>query len=196
MFARTERLLLRPGWAEDAPALAQAIGDAAIVRNLARAPWPYGEDDARSFLNLDPGGLPSFLMFARTGGAPRLIGGCGIGASPEGGLEIGYWVARPYWGLGFATEAGRQVMAIARTMRLPRLTGAHFADNPASGSVLRKLGFRPTGRVVQRRSLGRGGDVACVLFEEGGGSGEGSVIPMRRNAGAGAPLAQPSPMAA
>ena len=43
MFARTERLLLRPGWAEDAPALAQAIADEAIVRNLAdraMALWP------------------------------------------------------------------------------------------------------------------------------------------------------------
>ena len=31
MFARTERLLLRPGWLEDAPALAQAIGEEAVV---------------------------------------------------------------------------------------------------------------------------------------------------------------------
>ncbi|MBA3730647.1 MAG: GNAT family N-acetyltransferase, partial [Sphingomonas sp.] len=41
MFTRTARLLLRPGWAEDAPALAAAIGDERIVRNLATAPWPY-----------------------------------------------------------------------------------------------------------------------------------------------------------
>ena len=41
MFARTTRLLLRPGWAEDAEALAQAIGDEMIVRNLSTAPWPY-----------------------------------------------------------------------------------------------------------------------------------------------------------
>ena len=40
MFARTERLLLRPGWQEDAPALARAIGEEAVVRNLATAPWP------------------------------------------------------------------------------------------------------------------------------------------------------------
>ena len=40
MFARTERLLLRPGWAEDAPALARAIADEQVVRNLATAPWP------------------------------------------------------------------------------------------------------------------------------------------------------------
>jgi len=50
MFARTPRLLLRPGFAEDAPALAMAIGDEAIVRNLAVVPWPYTLRDAEAFL--------------------------------------------------------------------------------------------------------------------------------------------------
>src|SRR3546814_20973901 len=56
MFARTERLLLRPGWQEDAPALARAIGEEAVVRNLARAHWPYGEQEAQKLLSmpLDP----------------------------------------------------------------------------------------------------------------------------------------------
>ena len=52
MFARTPRLLLRPGWMEDAPALAQAIGDPAILRNLTHAPAPYTLDDAQAFLSL------------------------------------------------------------------------------------------------------------------------------------------------
>ena len=50
MFTRTARLLLRPGWAEDAPALCAAIGDERIVRNLATAPWPYRLRDAEAFL--------------------------------------------------------------------------------------------------------------------------------------------------
>src|SRR5690606_12374276 len=76
MFARTDRLLLRPGWHEDAPALARAIGEEAIVRNLARAPWPYHEKDARAFLAGWTDGHPSrFLMLQRTASAPRLIGG-------------------------------------------------------------------------------------------------------------------------
>lgn len=180
MFARTERLLLRPGWLEDAPALARAIGEEAVVRNLARAPWPYGMDEAQDFLGrpVDPA-QPSFLIFARTGGAPRLVGGCGIAPSLEGPLEMGYWIARPYWGLGFATEAGRQLVRIARAMQLPKLTAGHFLDNPASGAVLRKLGFRPTGQIAQRYSVARGRDVACALFEEGEGDGSDVVTPMR-----------------
>lgn len=168
MFARTERLLLRPGWREDAPALAAAIGDEGIVRNLATAPWPYGEKEAEEFLS-SPGDshLPDFLIFARTLGAPRLVGGCGIKRREEGGIELGYWIARPYWGLGFATEAGKAVVQIARAMNLPRLQASHFLDNPASGNVLRKIGFRPTGRVALRHSRARSERVPCALFEEG-----------------------------
>ena len=50
MFTRTERLLLRPGFPEDAPALAKAIGHQAIVQNLAVVPWPYSLRDAEAFL--------------------------------------------------------------------------------------------------------------------------------------------------
>ena len=50
MFTRTPRLLLRPGFPEDAPALAAAIADEAIVRNLASVPWPYGMRDAEAYL--------------------------------------------------------------------------------------------------------------------------------------------------
>lgn len=174
MFARTERLLLRPGWREDAPALAKAIGDEAVVRNLAMAPWPYGLADAEAFLAHEPDPMrPSLLIFARTQGTPRLVGGIGIGDSPTGEAEIGYWIARPYWGLGFATEAGEALLAAARsTLRLPPLIAGHFVDNPGSGRVLRKLGFRPTGTVSRRYSVARGREVECIDFVQTAASAE------------------------
>ena len=167
MFARTERLLLRPGWREDAPALHKAIADERVVRNLAVVPWPYSFADAEDFLSRERDPLDaSCLIFLRTRGAPRLIGGIGFGRMPSGAREFGYWIARPYWGLGFATEAGRAVIANARdSLRLKRLVAGHFLDNPASGRVLAKLGFRPTGITAQRYSSGRGEDAACKLFE-------------------------------
>ena len=48
MFARTKRLTLRPGWPEDARALAQAIGHEAVATKLARVPWPYALGDAEA----------------------------------------------------------------------------------------------------------------------------------------------------
>lgn len=165
MFARTERLLLRPSWPEDAGELHQAIADEGIVRNLARAPWPYTAEDAvRSATQEHDAHFPSFLMMLRTNGAPRLIGACGIG-NLDGEPELGYWIGRPYWGLGFATEASRAVIEIAKTIGHKKLVASHFTDNPASGKVLRKLGFQSTGKTAQRHSNGRGIATTCALYE-------------------------------
>ncbi len=165
MFARTERLLLRPGWAEDAPALARAIADEAIVRNLSTAPWPYGVAEAEAFLAAprDPI-FPSFLITERTSAAPRLIGACGFGRRPSGAVELGYWIARPHWNRGFATEAGHALIDIARTLKLPQLEASHFVDNPASGRVLEKLGFAATGLSAERFSCARNGEAITRLF--------------------------------
>lgn len=163
MFARTERLLLRPGWAEDAPALAAAIADEGIVRNLATAPWPYRLEDAEAFLAREHGPeAASFLLFRRTGGAPKLVGAAGFAPTPDGETELGYWISRPYWGLGYATEGAQAVIDLARdSLRLPRMIAGHFLDNPASSRVLAKLGFKPTGRVRPRFSAGRGTAAPC-----------------------------------
>jgi len=45
-----------------------------------------------------------------------------------------------------------------------RLARAYNTVIPASGKVLRKLGFRPTGKAAQRHSCGRGGTAECVLY--------------------------------
>jgi RimJ/RimL family protein N-acetyltransferase len=165
MFARTNRLLLRPGFPEDAPALAAAIADEHILRNLATAPSPYGLRDAEAFLAQprDPL-LPSFVIVERTEGAPRLVGACGLGRRPSGAVELGYWIARAQWGRGIATEAATALVDIARALRLATLEGSHFVDNPASGRVLEKLGFEPTGIVAPRLSCARGSESPSRLL--------------------------------
>lgn len=166
MFARTPRLLLRPGFPEDAPALAAAIADEHIVRHLATAPWPYRMRDATAFLAAprDPV-LPSLLIFERTEGAPDLVGSCGLGRRPSGAIELGYWIARAHWGRGFATQAGSALIDIARTLGFAALEGSHFLDNPASGRVLEKLGFVPRGMVVPRLSCARGEEAPARLMQ-------------------------------
>ncbi|HKX92814.1 MAG TPA: GNAT family N-acetyltransferase [Sphingomicrobium sp.] len=165
MFARTPRLLLRPGFPEDAPALAAAIADEAIVRNLAVVPWPYSLRDAEAFLASprDPV-LPSLLIFERTDGPPHLVGSCGLGRRPSGAVELGYWIARAAWGRGIATEAGTALLDIARTLGFRRLEASHFIDNPASGRVLEKLGFEPVGITVPRMSCARGQEVPARMM--------------------------------
>ena len=165
MFARTPRLLLRPGFPEDAPALAAAISDEAIVRNLATVPWPYRMRDAEAFLASprDPI-LPSLLIFERTEASPLLVGACGLGRRPSGAVEMGYWIARGFWGRGLATEACVALVEMARALGLASLEGSHFIDNPASARVLEKLGFEALGIIAPRMSCARGAEVPARLM--------------------------------
>jgi RimJ/RimL family protein N-acetyltransferase len=156
MFIRSERLFLRPGWPEDWSELNARIADAAIVRNLASVPWPYSKEDAQEFLarEQDPR-CPRFVVTLPTSNGSELIGCAGF-APGNAGYELGYWIARPHWGRGYATEAARSILSLARTLGHRRIVASHFADNPGSGRVLAKLGFKPTGRQVQRFSVARG----------------------------------------
>lgn len=157
MFARTQRLLLRPVWPEDAEALFAAINDAGIVCNLARAPWPYGRNDAQDFAaRVQDPRFPHFLLTLPGDAGQTLIGSCGLGETDGGEAELGYWIARDHWGKGFATEAARAVIANAWMIGHRRLVASHYIDNPASGAVLRNLGFTPTGITRPRYSAGRG----------------------------------------
>lgn len=169
MFARTERLLLRPVWREDAPALHAAINDEQLIAKLARVPWPYTPSDAEAFCAAERDPLrPAMLIFARTHGSPRLVGGIGL-HDEEGEPALGYWIRRDHWGLGFATEAGRAVVDMALNgLRLPRLVAHHRADNPASGRVLRKLGFRACRPFMAEA---RGAEVPAIRYAlEAGGT--------------------------
>ncbi|MGE5953211.1 MAG: GNAT family N-acetyltransferase [Qipengyuania vulgaris] len=164
MFHVTERLLLRPAWPEDAEALFGGIADKGVVRNLASAPWPYLPEHARQFvMRAAEPRYPKFLV-TRPGQAGSDLIGC-IGIDPgEGGAELGYWIARPAWGQGYATEAGRGILEVARLLGHTHLRAGHFMDNPASGKVLRKLGFVPTGKSATRHSCGRGEEAECVMY--------------------------------
>jgi RimJ/RimL family protein N-acetyltransferase len=182
MFHRSERLLLRPGWSEDARELTARIADFAVVRNLSRVPWPYTEEHAAEWLARprEPR-LPEFLLTLPGPAGTQIIGACGLHEGETGEIEMGYWIARDRWGQGFATEAARSVMRVARLLGHRRVVACHASDNPASGRVLRKAGFVPTGRMRTFHSLGRGRDVeAPELAAELGecmGDNDPSVMP-------------------
>ncbi len=168
MFIRSERLFLRPGWPEDWSELLALIDDVEVVKNLARAPWPYTADHARDFASREQDlRFPHFFVTlpgaTGPGGAgTKLIGSVGLAQGESGETEFGYWIARNQWGKGYATEAARAVLSLARTLGHRHLNAGHFIDNPASGRVLAKVGFRKTGAIGQRFSVGRGHEVASV----------------------------------
>jgi RimJ/RimL family protein N-acetyltransferase len=157
MFIRSERLFLRPAWPEEWEDLLALINDEAVGRNLAAVPWPYTAEDARAFAaRPSQKMLPHFFITLPAADGAKLIGSVGL-AGNDGEVELGYWIARDHWGQGYATEAARAVLRLAPTLGHRRLVAHHFADNQASGRVLRKVGFRPTGEMRQRYCAGRGG---------------------------------------
>lgn len=162
MFYRSERLFLRPAFPEDSRELYHAICDAAVVANLSRAPWPYRLVDAEEACSrVADAQAPSFLItLPSTIGAP-IVGGVGFRREGEG-IELGYWIARDHWGNGYATEAGRAALEIAGALGRERVLAGHFIDNPASGRVLRKLGFRETGEVRPTFCRARGGEMVLA----------------------------------
>ena len=166
MFMRSERLFLRPGWPEDWEELHARVADEAVVKNLAKAPWPYTADDARWFASQPQDQrLPHFFITLPTSAEPaRIIGWVGL-AQDGHAVELGYWLGREHWGKGYASEAAAAVISVARVLGHKRLVAGHFIDNPASGRVLHKVGFRPTGQIRQRFSLARGTVVASVEHE-------------------------------
>jgi RimJ/RimL family protein N-acetyltransferase len=158
---RTARLDLRPPAMADARRLACLANDFDVVRMTGSMPWPYALADAEAFVRhagqADPADEALFVIDL-PGDGP--IGT--IGLDPDGVLsvEVGYWLGRPYWGRGYATEALGAVLAWARDVWGRRcVTARHFADNPASGAVLIKGGFLYTGRMGPWPCRSRGLDV-------------------------------------
>lgn len=180
MFIRSERLFLRPAWPEDAHDLHAAIADERVVRNLARAPWPYRPDDARaSVARPQDRRHPALLITMPSARGSRLIGGIGL-HEEAGRAELGYWVTPEVWGRGFATEAASAFLRLARTLGHRQIGARHFLDNPASGRVLEKLGFGRTGHVTERHSAGRGSVApSCeyLLRLDGSGNRDGDPPP-------------------
>jgi RimJ/RimL family protein N-acetyltransferase len=81
--------------------------------------------------------------------ADSLIGGIGfndlaLGKSHR--AEIGYWLAKPYWGRGITTAVVQRVCQHAfEGFGLAKITAQVFSHNPASARVLQKCGFQEEG---------------------------------------------------
>jgi len=155
----TERLVLRPFRTADAREFARLSGDWAVASMTSDIPYPFSPAQAMAWLKPVRG--EARFAIEREG---RLIGGAGYYRRPSGAAELGFWLGRPWWGRGYATEATRAVVRYGLgNPRLPGFSSAHFIDNPASARVLVKLGFEPVGR-GQIACASRGHDVEVVTY--------------------------------
>ncbi|WP_425996914.1 GNAT family N-acetyltransferase [Caulobacter sp. DWR1-3-2b1] len=162
----TRRIVLRAPAMDDVQSLVALGGDSDIARMTTRMPWPYGRTDAEDFVGRcqaqDRRRDNTFAIELEDEG---VIGVLGLFTPPSGHLEIGYWVGKPFWGRGLATEACQGALDWAkREWRKKLVVAGHFADNPASGQVLIKAGFLYTGVVEMKPSVARGEPAATRMM--------------------------------
>ena len=139
---RTNRLTLRPLQHDDAERIAVLGGDWDVASMTGRIPYPYSAEAAQHWL---AGVAHGEVVFGIWHGRD-LIGLCGYSPQADGSAELGYWIGKPFWGQGYATEAARALMNFGFSKgRVKRFTCCHFADNPASQRVIAKLGFKSLG---------------------------------------------------
>jgi len=145
----TRRLTLRMPVEQDCARLADLANDRDIARMTLRMPHPFAMADARAFVSgcaaQNPATARTFAIEHESHG---LVGVIGLFEDGSPIPEAGYWVGRPFWGRGFATEALAAASQWARrSWKRRALVSGHFHDNPASGRVLEKAGFLYTGEV-------------------------------------------------
>lgn len=151
----TDRLVLRGPMVTDAAALATFAGDLNVAGMTCQIPHPYTLSDAEAFIARAQ--ATDWAREARWAIEHRVFGLVGVvGLTAGERPELGYWVARPFWNRGYATEAVRGALKwVKRDWRKHVVVAGHFADNPASGQVLCKAGFLYTGDVEMRPSAAR-----------------------------------------
>jgi len=148
----TDEIHLGEFRAADKDALIEYLNDRDIYDRTLRIPFPYTEAAADAWLTLA-------AKMTREQGQPvcwairrpdeGLIGGCGFEGFQAGKshrAEIGYWLAKPYWGRGLMTAVVQQLCRHAfEKFGLAKITAHVFAPNQASARVLEKCGFEQEG---------------------------------------------------
>jgi RimJ/RimL family protein N-acetyltransferase len=162
---RTERLVLRRPRLEDVPAIVLACRDPDVPRFIPQVPIPYGEREARSFLeSVDRGWRESDdRTFAIAREDDAYLGSVSVGLR-EGG-NVGYMLSPSARGHGFMTEALRAVVRWVHDVHgIALLQLWTHPDNLASQAVAERAGFA---RIGERRCDPpfRDGTTVGILFE-------------------------------
>ena len=147
MELETRRLLLRPLRDDDAQAMALALNNLNVSRNLAKVKHPYTAEDATAFIHrqrsFDPRSVICAIAFRC---APdELIGVVAYEYGANDASEFGYWLRECCWNLRIMSEAATALVNYALTQGgVETLLSGYHTGNPNSGRILQKLGFVET----------------------------------------------------
>lgn len=151
------RFTIRRYTMNDAPALVKYFGHPAVIRGVRGHPWDYRQSDAKKFLRSR---LRYYTAQSKQPGYAiaihgRFAGGVGVNVDGHKG-EIGYWLARPFWGQGLMSAVVKEwTKYVFKKHKLQRVEAKVFPFNRASARVLQKNGFRFEGRLVKSHKAGK-----------------------------------------
>ncbi|WP_182085970.1 GNAT family N-acetyltransferase [Aureimonas sp. ME7] len=133
-------LFLRSAGIADAPEIARHANDRHLAEMTSRIPHPYTLGHAEAFL---AGSADELVLTIRDRTSGTFLGLCSLAARErEGVAELGYWIARPFWGRGHATEAAQTVLDYGfGPLSLDAIEVRCRVINNASRRVIQKCGF-------------------------------------------------------
>lgn len=144
----TERLILRSFTLEDAADVQRLASDPDVASTTDAIEHPYQDGTAEEWLQgchewFEDGERINFAVALKTDGT--LIGTVALVLRihlPYKDAELGYWIGKPYWNCGYATEAAKAVVAYGfHEHDIESVYAYYFKRNPASGRVLEKIGM-------------------------------------------------------
>ncbi|MGN6242518.1 MAG: GNAT family N-acetyltransferase [Motilibacteraceae bacterium] len=152
---RTERLVLRRWHPDDLGPFAALNADPAVVEHL---PGPLSRAESDAFVerieaHFDRWGFGLWAVEVADGGPlhGRLAGFTGLlvpefdppfAHAAQPCVEVGWRLARPAWGHGYATEAAREALRVAfGELGLPEVVSFTVPANTRSQAVMRRLGM-------------------------------------------------------
>jgi RimJ/RimL family protein N-acetyltransferase len=146
----TDLLFLRPFAKEDLSEVLALVQDKEVAATTLNIPYPCSETEIHEWFDLqlreleEGRGLRWAVRLITT---DELIGAMKLATHPEyESAELGYWIGKPYWGNGYASEAARLVVDYAfSTLELNRIEAHAMVENLSSAKILLKLGMQEEG---------------------------------------------------
>lgn len=136
--------IIRPWKEDDLESLIENANNIKVAKYMSNQfPFPYTRENGYNFISYAIKASPIHVFAIEVAG--KAVGGIGI--HPQSDIlcknaELGYWLGEPYWGMGIATSAIRQIVPFAfNTFDIVRIFARPFGNNPASARVLEKAGF-------------------------------------------------------
>ncbi|WP_244493651.1 GNAT family N-acetyltransferase [Aureimonas sp. AU4] len=157
----TRSLALRGLSLDDAPAIAALLQDRRIAEMTARIPHPYTLRDAETYISSPPDDWVRAVDRLEDGALVGIVSLRSL--ERRGQLEIGYWIGRPFWNRGYATQAAQTVIDHAFAGLEAEVVEARCrAVNAASRRVIAKCGFGYSGTGLSESLVA--GRVSCERY--------------------------------